>query len=37
DGVVTVWVTGGMGAVGMDGSGIDEVEGCDDVTSREGV
>nr|GFD28214.1 hypothetical protein [Tanacetum cinerariifolium] len=36
-GVVSVWVTGGMRTVRMDGSGIDEVEGCDDVTSREGV
>nr|GFC88712.1 hypothetical protein [Tanacetum cinerariifolium] len=27
----------GMGAVEIDGSGIDEVEGCDDVTSGEGV
>nr|GFC62290.1 hypothetical protein [Tanacetum cinerariifolium] len=28
---------GGMGAVGIDGSGSDEVQGCDDVTSGEGV
>nr|GFC97827.1 hypothetical protein [Tanacetum cinerariifolium] len=28
---------GGMREVGMDGSGIDEVEGCDNVTSGEGV
>nr|GFC95864.1 hypothetical protein [Tanacetum cinerariifolium] len=28
---------GGMGAVGMDGSGIGEVEGCKNVTLGEGV
>nr|GFC93741.1 hypothetical protein [Tanacetum cinerariifolium] len=30
-------VTVGMGAVGKDGSGIDEVVGCDDSTSGKGV
>nr|GFC73034.1 hypothetical protein [Tanacetum cinerariifolium] len=36
-GVVSVWVTVGMGAVGIDGSGIDEVVGCDDSISGKGV
>nr|GFC82807.1 hypothetical protein [Tanacetum cinerariifolium] len=35
--VVSVWVTRGVGAVGRDGSGIDEVVGCDVLASREGV
>nr|GFA33313.1 hypothetical protein [Tanacetum cinerariifolium] len=39
NGVVSVWVTVGMGigAVGKDGSGIEEVVWCDDVASGEGV
>nr|GEZ36359.1 hypothetical protein [Tanacetum cinerariifolium] len=36
-GVVSVWVTVGMEAVGIDGSGIEEVVCCDDVASGEGV
>nr|GFD03441.1 hypothetical protein [Tanacetum cinerariifolium] len=32
-----ILAVGGMGAVRIDGSRIDEVEGCDDVTSGEGV
>nr|GFC02598.1 hypothetical protein [Tanacetum cinerariifolium] len=36
-GVVSGWVTGGMGAVGIDGSGIDEVVGCDVSASGVGV
>nr|GFB79737.1 hypothetical protein [Tanacetum cinerariifolium] len=35
--VVLVWVTGGMGAVRIDGTGIEEVVGCDDVASGKGV
>nr|GEX65277.1 hypothetical protein [Tanacetum cinerariifolium] len=35
-GVVLVWVTVGIGAVGIDGSGIYEVVGCDDSTSGKG-
>nr|GFA66040.1 hypothetical protein [Tanacetum cinerariifolium] len=34
-GVVSVWVTMGIGAVGRDGSGIDEVVGCDVSASGE--
>nr|GFD37702.1 hypothetical protein [Tanacetum cinerariifolium] len=31
------WVTEGIGAVGIDGSGIDEVVGCDVSASGKGV
>nr|GFB12147.1 hypothetical protein [Tanacetum cinerariifolium] len=37
DGGCTSLGNRGMGAVGIDRSGIDEVEGCDDVSSGEGV